>query len=502
MSASRCCLLGLFAVVALWTTAYVLRADDQPQFGERYSRNMVSAEKNLPVTFDPKTGKNVKWKVPLGTSTYATPVVAGGRVFIGTNNENPRDPRHKGDRGILLCLDEKDGSLCWQLVVPKLQGDIFQDWPRIGLCSPPTVEGDRVYVMTNRAEVLCLNLKGQADGNTGPFRDEGKFMAPPGSAPMKVTDKDADIIWLCDVPAQAGTWRHDTGYASILLHGDYLYLNSCNGVDNTHRKIRAPEAPSLIVLDKATGRIVAQDDEHIGPNIFHSTWSSPALGTVNGRTLIFFVGGNGVCFAFEPVTTKVPAGKIEKLKKVWQFDCDPTAPKTNVHKYIGNRKEGPSNVNSMPVFLNNRIYLAGGGDFQQGRNKSWVKCVDATKTGDVTATAEIWFYPMNNSTSSTPAVANGLVFATDCGGTLHCVDANTGKGCWTHAMKGQTWGSPLVADGKVYAATMSGALCVLAATKEKKVLGSVKLDRGICATPVAANGTLYIATMNQLFAVR
>ena len=49
---------------------------------------------------------------------------------------------------------------------------------------------------------------------------------------------------------------------------------------------------------------------------------------------------------------------------------------------------------------------------------------------------------MNNSTSSTPAVANGLVFATDCGGTLHCVDANTGKGCWTHAMKGRTWGSP------------------------------------------------------------
>ena len=437
----------------LWAVAPVLRADDQAQFGEQYSRNMISPEKSLPAVFDPKTGKNIKWKADLGSNTYATPVVAGGRVLIGTNNDNPRDPRHKGDRGILLCLDEKDGSLCWQLVVPKLGGDIYQDWPKIGICSPPTVEGDRVYVVTNRAEVVCLDLKGQANGNDGPFRDEGRFMAPPGSPPIEVTAKDADIIWVFDIPAKTGTYRHDTGYASILLHGDYLYLNSCNGVDNTHRRIRAPEAPSLIVLEKSTGRLVAQDDEHIGPNIFHSTWSSPALGTVNGRPLIFFAGGNGVCYAFETVGATVPEGKVEKLKKVWQFDCDPKAPKTDIHKYIGNRKEGPSNVNGMPVFYNNRVFVAAGGDFQQGKSKSWLKCIDATKTGDITATGEIWSYPMNHATCATPAIAKGLVFVTDCGGTLHCVDIDTGKPYWTHAMKGQGYGSALVADGKVYVGT-------------------------------------------------
>ncbi len=490
MSKSRQCILGLFAVIVLWAAAFKLRADDQAQFGEQYSRNMISPEKSLPTAFDLKTGKNIKWKAALGSNTYATPVVAGGRVLIGTNNDNPRDPRHKGDRGILLCLDEKDGSLCWQLVVPKCEGDIYQDWPKIGICSPPTVEGDRVYVVTNRTEVLCLNLK--------------------------VTTKDADIIWAFDIPAKTGTYRHDTGYASILLHGDYLYLNSCNGVDNTHRRIRAPEAPSLIVLEKSTGRLVAQDDEHIGPDIFHSTWSSPALGTVNGRPLIFFAGGNGVCYAFETVKSAlaptkgergrgegaVPEGKVEKLKKVWQFDCEPTAPKTNIHKYIGNRKEGPSNVNGMPVFYNNRVFVAAGGDFQQGKTKSFLKCIDATKTGDITATGELWSYPMNNATCATPAIAHGLVFVTDCGGTLHCVDIDTGKPYWTHTMKGQGYGSPLVADGKVYAGTLAGELWTLAAAKEKKVLGSVSLDRGIAATPMAANGVLYLTTMNQLLAVR
>ena len=244
MSATRQFILGLFAAILLSVATLALRAEDRPQWGERYSRNMASPEKSLPAVFDPKTGQNIKWKADLGTSTWATPVVAGGRVLIGTNNDKPRDPRHQGDRGIVLCLDEKDGSFCWQLVVPKREGDIYQDWPKVGICSPPTVEGDRVYVLTNRAEVLCLDLKGQANGNDGPFRDEGRFMAPQGSPPMQVTEKDADIIWVFDIPAQAGTYRHDTGHASILLHGNYLYLNSCNGVDNTHRRIRARMLPA------------------------------------------------------------------------------------------------------------------------------------------------------------------------------------------------------------------------------------------------------------------
>ncbi|MHC4582385.1 MAG: hypothetical protein ACYS14_13090, partial [Planctomycetota bacterium] len=120
--------------------------DDQPQWGQRFSRNMVSPETGLPGGFDPATGTNIKWVAELGTSTYSSPVVAAGRVFIGTNNENPRDARHKGDRGVLMCLDETDGSLHWQLVVPKIIGDPPDprvDWRLAGMCSPATVEGDR-----------------------------------------------------------------------------------------------------------------------------------------------------------------------------------------------------------------------------------------------------------------------------------------------------------------------------------------------------------------------
>src|SRR6266542_6486324 len=170
---------------------------------------------------------------------------------------------------------------------------------------------------------MCLDAHGMANGNDGPFRDEGAHMTPPrgsGSAPkpapgaeiqpaalpaavgdtaLEPGPLDADIIWLFDLASGAGIWPHDGAHSSILIHGNYLYLNTATGVDNTHKRIRAPDAPSLVVLDKKTGRLVARDGEHIAPDIFHCTWSSPSLGEAKGRPLIFFAGGNGVVYAFE-----------------------------------------------------------------------------------------------------------------------------------------------------------------------------------------------------------
>jgi outer membrane protein assembly factor BamB len=326
-------------------------------------------------------------------------------------------------------------------------------------------------------------------------------MALRGEPPLEVTPLDADILWLYDLVSGVGIHQHDSAHASILLDGPFLYLNTSNGVDKTHRRILAPEAPSLVVIDKATGKLLAKDDERIGDNIVHCTWSSPALGEVGGKRLVFFGGPDGVVRAFEALQSMPAEGKVEILKKAWWFDCDPAGIKQDVHKYMGNRKESASNIKGMPVFYKNRVYVAAGGDIWWGKNQAWLKCIDATLTGDVTKTGEIWSYPLNKHCCATPAIANGLVFVTDCGKTLHCLDAETGKPCWTHEAKGEFWGSPLVADGKVYAASLGRDLVVLAAEKEKKVLATVDLGSRSASTPVAANGVLYICTYAKLFAV-
>ena len=163
MTSRACALITLAALMPL-------QAADRPQFGEAWSRNMTSPEVNLPATFNPTNGTHIRWSVPLGasgTESHSTPVVARGRIFIGTNNELPRDARRKGDRGVMLCLSEATGALEWQLAVPKREEDIYHDWPKTGMASPVTVEGDRVYLVDNRGVVQCLDIRGQPACHTG-----------------------------------------------------------------------------------------------------------------------------------------------------------------------------------------------------------------------------------------------------------------------------------------------------------------------------------------------
>ncbi len=455
----------LFTIVLL--TARLIAAD-RAQFGRAWDRNMVSAETGLPETFDVKTRANIRWIADLGTETHGTPIVAGGRVFVSTNNGQPRDPQNATDSGVLMSFAEKDGKYLGQRTAPKLSDDPYLDWPKTGQSSPATVESDLVYIVNNRAQVLCLSA------------------ADPAKPPL----------WIFDMVSGAGIWPHDGAHSSILIHGRHLYLNTGTGVDNTHRKVRTPDAPGLIVLDKATGRFVAREREGIAPNIFHATWSSPSLGRVGGKEMIFFCGGNGITYAFEPVAQDVAAGEPVALRKLWQYDLDPEGPKTDVHRFTQNKSEGPSNIFGMPVFADGKLYVAGGGDIFWGKRKAWLKCVDAA-TG-----RELWSYELNKHTMSTPAVHDGLVFMADVGRTIHCVDAATGKGVWTETgPRGDFWASPMIADGKLYIGTRKGDFWIMAAGREKKVHATLELGSAISGTATAANGVVFVATMKQIIAI-
>lgn len=214
------------------------------------------------------------------------------------------------------------------------------------------------------------------------------------------------------------------------------------------------------------------------------------------RPTIFFCGGNGITYAFEPLDAVSPSDAVITLKKRWQYDLDPTAPKSKVHFYTQNKQEGPSNIYGMPVIANGRLFIAGGGDVFWGKNQSWLKCVNP-RDG-----TELWSYSLGKHTLTTAAVHDGLVYATDADGGVHCVDEKTGTTIWTHTMNGAFWASPMVADGKVYLGTRKGNFCVLAAGREKQVRSNLELKAPISATVTAANGVVYLATMKQLWALK
>jgi len=504
----------LMVAAAVAATTPKVAAGDSAQFGAAWSRNMVSAEPGLPAEFDPATGRNLRWTAPLGGDGHATPVIAGGRVYIGTNNEAPRDPARTGDRGVLLCLDEASGQLIWQLVVPKQEEDIYMDWPKTGISSPATVEGDRVYLVDNRGTLLCLDARGLANGNDGSFQEEARYYSPRGTnaptVPPPLGSLDADILWKFDLKADpaVGIWPHDAAHSSPLILGNHLYLNSGNGVDNTHKVIRRPDAPGLVVIDKRTGGLLAKDGERMSPNTFHCTWSSPAFGKVDGVDTIVFAGGNGILYGFEPlVASAASAGKaggpVATLRKRWQIRFDPTAPEGDPHPYLNNRATGPANIYGMPVVLEGHVYVAGGGDWFWGKNAAWLKKFRPMGAGDLGTQALVWSSDLGRHTMATPAVAEAerLVFSTDSQRMLHCMDAGTGASLWTQELGGEIWGSGLIADGKIYVGTRRGDFWTLALGREKRVLQRVELGAPMSATPVAANGTLYVATARTLYAI-
>jgi len=517
---------------AAWPAA--LPAADWPQWGGLPGRNMVSDEKGLPDSFVPgnkkpndggidmATTKNVRWVVRLGSYIYGNPTVAGGKVFAGTDDTLlADDPRLKRtESGMVQCLDEATGQLLWRLVVPirtgaRLPKGAHYGQQKYGVCSSPAVVDGRAYVVTNACEVVCLDVNGLADGNQGPFTDEGQYMVGPGKTPVELKPADADVLWVFDMVEPLDSCPHDLASCSPLVYGGFVYTVTSNGVDEPHDKCPRPDAPSFIVLDAKTGRLVAADDEKLGQRLWHCLWSPPSVGVVNGRPLVFFGGGDGVCYAFEAVTKA--EDKPFHLKKVWSFDCNPPEYMVRDGKpipyYAGDKRKkdspnkddgayvGPNDIIGTPVFHEGRVYVAIGQDPAHGRGRGRLLCIDASKTGDITETGRLWTYDAIERSMSSVAIADGLLYAPDLSGKIHCLDAATGKPVWVYDTKAETWGTPLVADGKLFLGTKKG-LVVMAAGREPKELARVNLGSPCYGTPVAANGVLYVASERYLWAVR
>lgn len=501
---------------------------DWIMYGGTPQRNMVNlAAKGLPVKWDAEKKENIKWVADLGSKAYGGPIVAGGRVFIGTNNENPRDKKWNFidkktgllvDLGIVMSFDEKTGDFQWQAAFEKLPGGQVVDWPREGICSSPVIEGDKMYYVSNRCEVICGNVK------------------------------DGKVIWKLEMyEAPLKVFPHNLSACSPLLIGDHLYVITSNGVNEDHINVPAPNAPSFIKVEKATGKVVWKDNSptaallvtpkgkqeqkdffkdlvNRGMLIQHGQWSNPSYAVVNGQAQVIFPGGDGWLYAF------TPEGKL-----IWKFDCNPKDA-----KYVLKTGER-SDFIATPVIYKNKVYIGVGQDPEHETGVGHLWCIDMTKgdgkdiidvspelVTDATVfppktkanpnSAKVWHYggpiadPVERKklrrnyyfgrTMSTCCIHEDILYITELDGNLHCLDANSGKPHWIASeCEGETWSSPYYADGKVYVGNDSRVVFVFQHGKTKKLLAENEMPSRVRATPVAANGVLYVMTENKLYAI-
>jgi len=447
------------------------------------------------------------WEVQLGTHQYTIPRIDNGRIFIGINDRELKHPVLKRTGGgIVMCLEQATGEMVWQLAIPRyMEGKQppfhFNHW-QCGVCSRPEVEGKRLYIVGPRGDVLCLDRNGQADGNNGPFLNETEYMGIERDSGYQLSKTDGDIVWRFDMIKELSVVPHDVCGSTPLLHSDYLYVCTSNGMDDTHKNVANPLAPSLIVLDKNTGRLVATDGELIGKRMFHGHWSSPAATEIGGRPMIIFGGGDGLLYAFEPLESSKGDDKTRTLKKIWQYDCNPF----DYHEQNGqkipysswNRKspEGPSEIIATPVIDKGRIYLAIGQSPIHGPGKGMLSCIDAS-TG-----RKIWESRLVGRSLSNAAIQDGLLYISDFTGRLHCFNADTGEHYWQHELGAGVWcASPFLLDSKVYISTERNELWIFKADREKQMLSRCRL-KSMAITPAVQNGVFYFPTQSRLLALK
>ena len=497
-------LLTLLLLIAPATTSLAL---DWPMWGGTPDRNMVS-DASVSLDFDLEKGTNVAWTQNLGSQTYGNPVVSGGRVFVGTNNGGGyRKEKHPADqdRGVLLCFDEKNGDFLWQLTREKLGSGRVNDWLLQGICSAPCVEGDRMWVVTNRCELMCLDTAGFHDGeNDGPVKDE-----------VDSEKQDADIVWNLDMIEELGVFPHNLATSSPVIHGDLVFIVTSNGVAEDHIEVPSPRAPCFLAVNKNTGKVAWEHNQPFD-QILHGQWGSPAIGIVNGKAQVYFPGGDGWLYAHD----------AETGKELWKFDCNPKESKWELQG-AGTRNA----IISTPVFVENSVIISVGQDPEHGEAVGHMWRIDATKTGDISAelgeigkpgkpnpaSGVIWHYggmhqseageeaePLIRRTMSTVAVVDQLVFNADLSGFVHCVDLKTGKRHWEHDLLSGVWGSCLAVDGKVFLGNEDGVLTIYEATSEKANVLAEKNTvnySSVYSTPTFANGRMYLSDRTRLYAV-
>lgn len=492
---------------------------DWPQWGRDSSNNMVSSATGIPMDFAPgeigddgkaEGAKHLKWVVSLGNLSYGTPTIYDGHVFVGTNNEEPRIESVEGDKGIVMCVSEKTGELEWQFSVPKLAAGKASDLEFLGICSSILLDGKYGYVVTNRGEVICLDINGMSDGNDGPFKDEAKYRNG-GLAKLEkaeaaeLDDKDADIVWGYDMPGDLGVFPHDITSSSVTIAGDYVFASTSNGVDFSHMKINipSPDSPCLIALDKKTGKLIAEEGSGIGKEVLHCNWSSPAFAKLNGKDTVVFGAGDGWTYGFDAKSFSVEGegdDQFTLLKELWKVDCNPTEYRKKEDggdiKYT--TFPGPSEIIASPVVADGKVYVVIGQEPGTGDGVGCLTCIDPTKGNGEEAV--VWRFKEMGRSISTPSVADGLVYIADYAGRIFCLDAETGEKYWEHDTLSQIWASTLVLDGKVIIGTEDGELIFLKTGKEAEELGIVEFPDSLYSSVVVANGVLYVMTSGHLYA--
>ncbi len=477
--------IGFIATLLL--AAGLLRADDWPMMGRDKTRNPVSPEKGAPIEWDVKTGRNIKWRAPLGNNSHVgEPVVGNGLVWMGTINDPPSDPDNKESGPVLKCFNERDGAFIWQFVASPGNSSLPRAYFNFGFYSSPLIETGHVWLTTHYAQVFSFDLR-----------------------PLHQGARVPRLEWVLEMHKSLDVWPFYSvmsGHKTCSIGATYrdrIYVITGNGITGwekgdgrNFRQVKFPNAPSLVCLDKNSGKVLWQDNSPV-TNIIFGQWGTPLVAEIGGRGQVVTPMGDGWLRSFDALTGEL----------LW---------KLNINLASLKKRDFKNHFLNAPVLYQGHIFIGGGHDAEYGEGPGSLFCIDPTRRGDVSLELEdgpgkgkpnpnsalVWHMDSFGRTMSQVAVHEGLVIAAGYDGMVHCLDAQTGQRYWRHDMKAHVFASPLIVDGKVYVGQEDGEVHIFDLANEKRLLFTGGFEAPVQSSPIFANGVLYVATSEFLYAIK
>jgi outer membrane protein assembly factor BamB len=244
----------LSAAALMLGVAALQAASDWPQW-QGPDRTGNSKETGLLKQW-PANGPSVVWTASGLGSGYGSLAVAGDRVFVqGTRSGN----------SIVVAYNRADGKEVWSKALGAQGDDDRGSGPR----GTPTVDGDRLYVLTENGELACLKTDGtevwrrnilrEFNGrqlqwliSESPLVDGAHLIVSPGGPGAGVVKLDkltGKTVW------QTSDLSDPAGYSSAIVADvqgvrTYLTFTAAAGVG-----IRASDGKVMFRYDRAANRV-------------------------------------------------------------------------------------------------------------------------------------------------------------------------------------------------------------------------------------------------------
>jgi len=412
-----------------------------PQWRGPHSNGSTLSARDLPVNWDQT--RNIRWRAELPSWSAATPAVWNKIIFVTSAEEGFATLVEGSRRG----SGSTGPDEIFLLAVNREDGAIL--WRR------RIDSGNQLYRKQNSA-------------SPSPITDGNHVWIMTGNGKLTCFTMQGKEVWQRDIQTDYGLFGLNHGYASTpLLHGNRLYIEVLHGM-------KTDDPSYVFAVDKYSGKTLWKVDrptDAVGES--PDSYSTPQMVSVDGTLELVISGGD-----------YVTGHDLDTGKELWRLGGF-----------------NPTN-NSMNRTIASSLVIGGNVFTPSMRGRPFI-AFRAGGSGDITGRSELWTNDLAADVP-TPTTDGKYIYVLKDNGTVHCIEALTGKAVYQSQRieLGTYSASPLLADGKLYCINEEGTTTVLEAGPAFKILATNRLDSHTLATPVAVDNQIFIRTGNYLYCIQ